>query len=311
MASLKESVVKKKSFTGWSGSSSDLKRLLREIEKYMEPLIAPHVESETSFQTSTLRWTETRVTEAELRLERENDRLSMRDLLESQLAEARADADRAREALDAKTEEASGAGRIDLTVFGYDDERRSTTGTANELVDHLDGRSYEALNFKAPSGSIYNYEISITATRDGGVDLRVSSKNDQWATAAYADLTREIQAGVPRWLFLRNVYFLYFVYALASGIALWNIGDAIANLNYSDGRFPPDVGNVVYFLYITLTLSLPAAAVALTRKVVPAFEVVREGKRSKGGALVGVIGSAVGAVALGILTNAISSWIAG
>lgn len=287
----------------WTGTATDLERILRLVQKQYEPLIEDHVVSATEHPRHMLA-----------------TKTSLKSLIEanesgsgaaSRVAELVGEVEERTKALEKAEADAKNAGRIDLTVTGREDERRSVTGTAAELVEYLDGRHINTLEFSAPSGSIRNHTITIRADRKDGMYARASSTDARWCIAAFSELSDEVKKQVPRWPFLRNMVFLYFAYTIMFGFAFWYIADTIAIWTMPSHKFPKDVATSFATIIGWAAPAVAFGATALTRRLIPAFELVEAGKGSRGRRMVASVGSVVIALVLAVVGNAVSKAILG
>jgi hypothetical protein len=287
----------------WTGSPADLERILRLVQKQYEPLIEDHIASATEHPRQML------AMKSSLKSLVEGSPASDRSAAE--IAEINADVEARTKALEEAKEEASKAGRIDLALTGREDERRAVTGTAAELTQYLDGRHVHALEFSAPSGNIRNHSISIRADRKDGIYARVSSNDSQWCIAAFAELSDEIKKQVSKWPFLRNAIFLYFAYTVMIGVALWFAADTVAIWTTASHKFTREVASTITTVIGILAPTLGMVSVFLTRKLIPAFEVVDAGQGSRGRRLLTAVGSVLGALVLAVVGNAVSKAVLG
>lgn len=287
----------------WTGSATDLGRILRLVQKQYEPLIEDHVASATKHPRQMLG-----IATAHKSFLEEN-RSDSSD--STQLVKVVAEIEERAKALEESEAEARNAGRIDLTVTGREDERRAVTGTASEIVEYLDGRHINALEFSAPSGSIRNHTITIRADRKDGIYARASSTDARWCIAAFAELSDEIKKQVPRWPFLRNVFFLYLAYTVMFGVALWYLADTVAIWTMPGQKFTREVSSAISTILGWVAPALAFGAVYLTRRLIPAFEVVETGKASRGKRMMASIGSVLAAVVLAVVGNAVSKAVLG
>lgn len=200
------------------------------------------------------------------------------------------------------------AGRINLEMRVNRTERRTKTGTHEELLEYVDGKKFTTLDLSAPSGQLTGYSITLTANRNDGTTLRVSALNDpRWSTTAFSELRRELDQRRPWWRALRSVWFLGPFYWVAGGIALVSLTQGVGRLIgwQADASSVDAVG-----LGVILSV-LATGATMLTRRAVPAFELTRDEAANRGQGIVKAVGSAVVAVALGLLTNYLSQVLSG
>jgi hypothetical protein len=141
------------------------------------------------------------------------------------------------------------------------------------------------------------------------VTVRVASRDDRWATAAYAYLREEIARNVPWWRSIRNPSLLYSLFSIILGVVLWNVGDVIAILTTPDGIFPEGVDMLALTIWFVLVVTGSTWLTSATRRYVRAFDLLREGQRARGKAIVTVCASSVGAVALSIIGAQLAEYL--
>lgn len=294
----------------WVGSQADLLRLLRQVEKRYEPLLAEHATKRTAHPRKMLRMSEDHKARI---LENMQKATSASDShWRERLDEVNSDIEEETQKLQEAESEAANAGRIDMTLTGKDNERRSVTGTASDLIDYLDGRYFDEIEFSAPSGDIRNHSISLRASRRDGLYLGVSSKDDaEWSTAGFADLSEVIDKHVPKWRLVRSSVFLWFFFSALSAVGLWFVGDTIALWTTKTGKFTGDAAGLASLIWGAGMVAVTLTGMYLTRRFIPAFEVTRSGSPSRGGRVLAILGSSIGAVLLGIIGNAASKLLIG
>lgn len=292
----------------WVGTQADFKRLLKLVEGRFEPLLAEHSVQATQHARKMLHMSEAQ--RARLLGDVSKANIPSGFQLE-RLAAIDSDIKEETQRLQEEEAKAASAGQIDLNLTGKDNERRSVTGVASELVEYLDGRHIQEVELSAPSGNIRNHSITLRAGRSEGLYLSISSTDSQWCIAGFSEISDEIAKQVPGWRFLRTLWFLSGVYFLASAVALWYIGDTIAVLSMPSGKFTSDAQSIVALLYPGMMVAITYLGIGWTRKTVPAFELVPPGGKSRGRTLFTAVGSPVVAVALGVLGNAISKVVVG
>ncbi|MEO5318142.1 hypothetical protein PV761_06095 [Arthrobacter sp. CC3] len=202
--------------------------------------------------------------------------------------------------------EASQAGRVELSLTGNENERRTVIGTSAELTDYLDGRHLESAEFVAPSGRIRNHSITLRAGRSNGLYARLSSNDAKWCIAGFSEIADEVAKQMPRWRFIRSGYFLYPLYLLSGGIALWFLGDGLGFYPSEGGKFTSAGSTNVGLVFLIGLPGLAYWAMHFTQKAIPAFQIVPLGKQHPGRAVITVLGGSLGTIALGILVNVLS-----
>lgn len=301
MPSLSESVSNSFNASMWVGSQTDLLRLLGDIAKQYDPLLPAHAIEVMSHPSEMLKIAKDQKASFTAKFDRDMD-----PYIEQRLSEIDANIEEWTAKLAAAEDKASDDAAIKMTLTGKDDERRTVSGTPTELVNYLDGRYIQELEFEAPSGSILGHYISLRAGRRRGIYLHVSSTESHWGIAAFTDLKRELLVRVPWWRFVRNVFFLYAFFYISSLVGGWYIGDMIAAIATPTGKFTGTASVVANAIYIFATITITTLGVILTQRLIPAFEVTRPDKRSRGSRVLAALGSSLVAVALAIVANGIS-----
>jgi hypothetical protein len=308
MPSLDESVTKTKQWPIWVGSDADFRRLLRLMEKAVEPLVPSHVEQETEHPRNMAEYPADRLKALEIRakMAAEEGHPAHYD---EEIAKVKAELEGRLAAVETAEAKARRIGLIDLSLTSKDDDRRKVTGTADELSEYLDGRHIQELEITAPSGYFPGYTITARAGRDSGLYVRVSSKDANWALSAASEIEAEASRHVPGWRILRSAYILFPLYLIAIGSLVYFIFDEVARRTTAAGTFDEPLKSIAYVAFLVVSIFGAGVAVDWTKRYVPAFEIVHSGGRSRGKALLAFIGSAVAAVVLGIVGNGISNAI--
>lgn len=306
MSSLDESVTKTKQWPAWAGSDTDFRRLLRLMEKHVAPLIPKHVEQETAHERSLIQYPADRLKVLEIEATKAASD-GHPTLYDEEIARVRAEHEMLNARLERAEAKALGAGRIELSLTGKDEDRRKVTGTADELSEYLDGRYIQELEITAPSGFIKGYMIDARAGRDSGLYVRVSSKDANWALSAASEIHSEASRQLPTWRVLRSPFLLFSLYALGIGSVVYFLFDEIARRTTVTGKFAEPAATITFMAFVFISLAGASAATTWTRKYVPAFEIVHAGGRSRGRALIAIIGSTLAALVLGVAGNGISN----
>lgn len=301
MPSLSESVSNSFNASMWVGSQTDLLRLLGDIAKQYDPLLPGHTTEVTSHPSEMLEMAKDQ--KAAFLTKFGND---IDPYVEQRLSEIDLNIEKWTARLATAEDKASKGAEIKMTLTGKDDERRTVNGTPTELINYLDGRYIQELEFEAPTGSIPGHYISLRAGRRRGIYLHVSSSESHWGIAAFTDLKREVLAHVPRWRFVRNIFFLYAFFYISSVVGGWFIGDMIAGFTTPTGQFTGDAATIANVIYIFGTITITTFGVVLAQRLIPAFEVTLPGRRSRGSWALATLSSSFGAVGLAIIANGIS-----
>lgn len=305
-----ERLSKNHSWSVWVGAEDDMRSLLRTVQKSYDPLLGTHVHDATLYYRQALATSEARLGQLNETVQADITKMSdaERNLHKGQmsvsveyLARSENDVAKAKATLQDKEEEAQGASRIDLALKTDNGDNLDSCGTADELVDYLQGKRFNSASFSAPHGSILGHTIRLEFNRGEGLSLYVSSTDPSWARATYSELTEQIVRGVPWWRFVRALSFLYPLYFLTA-LAIWVF---IVPLLHRVGLNGTSISTLI-------TISVPLGAIGaawLTRRLVPAFEILSHGRRARGTALFVVLGSAIGAIFLSLFTSLLENWL--
>lgn len=276
MPSLPETVTKSKQFPMWVGSPSDLKRLLRLIEKQYEPLLPAHTAEQTRHA---------------------------REMLD--LSNPPAEKARWEERLQRDEEKANRAANFEVVLTNRDNETRSVTGAASEITDYIEGRRFDEMDISAPSGNILGHRISLRATRKHGLYARISSSDSKWCLATYAEVNEEIRRQVPPWRFIRTGWFWWLL-----GSLLWVAFTLTVDIVPDEGIDTPTQILLVFLGGLAGSV-LIGMGILLGGKLIPAFELTEPGRRSRGKAALAILGSVASALVLGVAGNAIYQVLVG
>jgi hypothetical protein len=309
MPGLPETVNKKRKYPMWAGGYSDLVRMLRVIQRQFELLLPAHIEHRTQWERARVESGEARIARLTAILDAGVASDEIRAMHEAELASARDDLEKMKSDLEEKTEEARTAGLIRVSV-SLGGDRWESVGSADEIVNYVDGRKFSSLTFEAPGDiMLRGSTVRVEADRDDGVELRVSSNNDQWATATTTYLENEFRQRVPGWAFIRNYWALVPLWAVSLGIAMWFLLVLSVTALQSAGASPEDVVSPILLGFIVVYIFAITFAIALSRRLIPAIDIAADGKKNKGAALVGLLASAAATVALGVVTNLLTAGI--
>ncbi|MFJ4029991.1 hypothetical protein ACIPWF_21850 [Paenarthrobacter sp. NPDC089989] len=292
MAPLSEIVTKTKQWTMWSGTKEDFLRLLKLVEDPFAAHLPDHVKAKTARHRQTIEWIGKREAEAT------KDKETLPEYAEKRLAALKTELEEAQRELEDAEAEASKAGLIRLALTSSNDERRQVTAGADDLSQYIDGRKIQGMEFSAPAAHMGRRSIDLRADKDG-LNVYVSSNDSQWSLASFAELEAEVVRNVPRLRFVRSAGFLIPLYFLSFAVALTTGTQGYINQLSDVSKYS------LLSFYGVVDAFATFGAVALTQRLIPAFEIVKAGKRSGLSAALGVIGSALAAVALGVLGNVV------
>lgn len=308
VATLPEKYSNSETYTVWAGSEDSLRRILRQIEGRFTKFVPSHVESSSAHELYMWESAKDRVKRLEGTTRYRGDDEKE---YEETLASARLDEQKALQSLEAQRSEAAKAAELTLTWSGKGNEVRTVTGSADELVDYIDGRYIYEAEFEAPSGHLSGKRIALRGNIKSGLHLRVSADDPEWGIAAFSELDSEIANGVPRWKWARNTPLLYLIFVVSTFIVVYFALDAIALATTESGDFGESTALVASGLGGAFAGITASIAATLTMKHIPAFEIVRHGEKAKGRVLYGAMLGAVGAIILGVVSSAIAGAIFG
>jgi hypothetical protein len=262
----------------WVGSPSDLKRLLRLVEKQYEPLVSEHVTESTKHARKMI-----------------------------DLAYDASDKAEWEERLQSDENAAKKAANFDLRLTSRDGETRSVTGSATELVDYIDGRRFDEMDISAPTGGIRGHRFTLRGERKRGLYVGVSSSDSKWCLATYSEVAEEVRRQVPPWRFIRQGWFWWLL-----GSILWVGFTSSIDLYGSSGDGVLSAAELVTSALVGLVGGLfIGMAIYLGSSLIPAFELTPPGARSRGKAALVLLGSVASALTLGVAGNAISKILIG
>lgn len=301
MSVLQESRTVTKEWPMWVGSSDDLRRLFQVMQKQYATLVPAHVEAELRHPREMLKF----ATERLLRLNAEKEEYGDSPSLAARFSENQADLKKKSEDLERTEAKASAAANITLTVIGLDGDRTTVKGSAEELIEWIDGKRFKSFSASTPTGDIRARAITVNVSREDGIDLRVSADDPAWCRAAFSELSDEIKKHVPGWKYVRHFAVLWLFYSALS-CALWTfIGTLLPK-----GQIDWALGIAWILVIVTVGSFLLTRALSWSRRYVPAFDLVPSGAQPKGVSFMKFWGITVGAsLVLGVAGNMISSAI--
>lgn len=176
-------------------------------------------------------------------------------------------------------------------------ERKSLVGPPSKVLEKCDPKLLESFTLMAGRdryGSSPEFSLTMKRKKDidrswdqPGVALHIEGRNYGWVQEADNRLSGAIKRYVPWWRFLRAPWIapvVYAVIAVGSGALIGS---------------PFGAGSAVLGGSIGLNFGLYAMP-PLARKLLPVFEVVPVGGRPTGARVIGVVGSLLGQIAIGV-----------
>lgn len=279
----------------WSGTSTDFRAILRTLSEHVTPLMPDYVADKTASQRR----------DVEYYTERHRKFSAIRDADPSD-ALARAQLDASEEALhqaqahlDRAVADAALAGRLQVTVESKRGEQRQASGTPEEVSEFLDERSWSEVSLDAPGRSLGTHRIRLVCHESAGVSLFVSSDDTQWALAASSDLTSVIANQVPSWRFLRLLWFRFVFCFAVTFTTLWFLFDAFGDAVFGDGVSVP----WLQLTYYAVSPGIALLLFSLSTRLVPAFQILRPGERSRAKAMFAFLGTSLASIPFGAVVN--------
>jgi hypothetical protein len=301
---LSESVSKSRSWNMWVGTETDLRRILRLIAEAFDPLMQGHAQESSRYLRSRLEGAEQRL--ADTAEEAKDATGGMKAYFDERVEALSREVEGLRTDIAETESDALRDNELELNLSTDQDELRRVKGSPSELVDYLEGKTIDTIEFIAPAGNISGHKVTLKADRDSGIKLFVRSDQAQWAIATFSELTAEIERHVPRWTSVRSLWFLVAFYSITVGAVVWFVMDSIAAFLTGGGNFPSEVGEIVVVIYMAAHVSISMSLIFLTRHLIPAFELVTPGQRGAGWTAIKLVASGAIAIVLSILGNWLS-----
>lgn len=281
-------------FPLWSGESEDLHRLLVAVSSQVKLVLDEHVAEETSAESQ--RQAAILAEVLSLRVGLKVSAIpEAREIVEVDLSRAEAKLAESNAALEQAILEAESAGLLRMVIHS----RGATLeieGSPEGLSPRYENQSLQALTISCPSREIPGYKILLAVDVRNGLTLSIESTDEQWALATRAMVVRAIKQCVPAWRFVRNPIAVsvgsFVVFALGLAYLALQFGPPLDVASASlSGQV---IGVVVFVAGVGVLLS--ATSTIAVRRFVPAFAVVRGGKRHPGLSVLWVAGSLVAAI---------------
>lgn len=136
---------------------------------------------------------------------------------------------------------------------------------------------------------------AVTLSVRRGASVYVFGRDPAWVRHTRSELEDEISKALPPWRFLRSMH-MWWPYA---GLALLALALALK----------PTLGNPVWLwvlLSVVGAIALATGVLTGIRRLLPGFEIVTSGSRTKAWAVLAVIGGLLSQVGLGVLVNKIT-----
>lgn len=133
------------------------------------------------------------------------------------------------------------------------------------------------------------FAMEIKFDRDDGCIVRALGPTGDWIVQVEGKLKHPISTRRPWYWWLRNEWLAGPLFAIPAVVALVAIrANAASGENVAPGEWASFV-----FLFSVLGATVGTIAVALLRKLLPAFELVAPGEKARGGRILGLLGAAI------------------
>ncbi|MDR6969748.1 hypothetical protein [Leifsonia shinshuensis] len=303
MAVISGSLARTRQWDAWAGTSDDLRQLLLIVEKQFDSVAESYVLRETQHLRARIKTLKNSIAEAERDIAESEAEDLRRRIAEDRLARNESElTDTQQELIDAENK-----ARNSLRIQAAFNDNVSTTqtyvGSASDLADAAGDVFASSVIFTAP-GSAYlaGERIAIELAVDSGLKLTVSSNDEKWARAAFSELEDQVLKGIPSWRYLRSLPVV--AGSLAGSFA---VAGALIVVGLSNTKGVPSsaVANIA-LLFIFVALWAVVGITALVRRMVPAVEIIRGGRNSRGRAVWTFFGTVIVTIVLGVLVNRIS-----
>jgi hypothetical protein len=150
------------------------------------------------------------------------------------------------------------------------------------------GDFFMTVDEEEPEGLFAGLSIS----RSTGATLQVRGNDPDRVRGMFAALRVEIAKGVPWWARLRSSWIWWLYTATGIAIAIFALQNLLAS-------------NLFALLGAGLAVGLASgtALTLFTKWILPGFEILSSGRSAKGGRILGIVGSVVLSIVIGVLVN--------
>lgn len=307
MSTLRESFDNSQTFPVWAGDYDALERLLLTIEAQFADLVPGYLEKETEYARQQVeyyrgQWEKYEGKLVDFHVEPKSG--MPLSYWVGELDDAKRSLDQAELALRETHESALEQTLLSVSFETKRAGSRSIQGNSVDIVRHLRFRKFARATFKGPQLGFSGPRVTLTVDESDGVFLTVQADNSQWGTYAWTEIVRAISQDVPWWGFIRFRVFLSPLFLIA-GLA-WILPLALpltADIEETSGLSDS--------LALGLVAGVPVAILILVgsfviRKIIPAFDLVRNGSRARGSGAVILIGTTLLSIPVGVITNQVS-----
>lgn len=289
-------------YPAWEGSDTDFRRLMTVIQDAIYKYEPQFVTDATEWRESAVRAARERLEDARLRASRleADGPQSVIDLgsYEKDLRKNETELEESRIA-------ASQRLALSVQITSAGDITRTASGSSDELAVWLEGKAFLTLSVDAPNGAGIGSRARLVADSDG-LYVSVSSTDPDWTQALFSNLEEEIKGHIPRWRFIRSYWLLVPLFGIATSILVYTILDILAKFTTESGKYDSTtqvIAGAGVVIWGTLGGTVGARTV---RRFVPAFELTTGRGKGRGGALITILLTSVGSIALSILANVLT-----
>lgn len=282
----------------WAGSASDLLPILEAMERQLADQRASYLDARTSFYRAEVERHQKDLAEAQASFARRHpDAASGEDARDSlvkmysQLHES---------ALSRLQEVEEAAEKFDEVAVTLRSKRgqgaRRTRGRPSEIVGYLTHLDVRELEFETPAGSGTGHRVSVRFDEEG-VRITASSTDSRWTSAAMSQVTEAVRRRVPWWRWMRSLWFLIPMMAIASVFLVASVVSAVPKGTVDNGVLTP--------VFLGGAWVLTPLAVWGATKALPPFELTSS-ERPTGARVFYVLGSTLASFGIGVVVNLVS-----
>lgn len=298
MSQLSDSLSDNRRFRAWAGSAADLLPILDAMERQFADVRVAHMEERTAFYRSDAERQRKDLEAARLSFARQHPEATSEDeARDSWVTLNRRFHETALARLQEVQAEAEKFDEVSVMLRSKRGrDTRRTRGRSSDIVDYLTHRDVRELELSAPAGSGSGHHVSVRFDEDG-VRITASSADSRWTSAALTQVTEAVRRRVPWWRWMRSLWFLIPLLAVASVFLMASVVGAVP-------RGAVD-SSVLSVLFVVGVWALTPLAVWGASKALPPFEMTSS-ERPTGTRVFYVLGSAVASFVLGIIVNLVS-----
>lgn len=180
------------------------------------------------------------------------------------------------------------------------------TGPPDQIVNELDPPFAERLSIRAPRSANLPIQATVHFSQEEGCSVELRGNDPAWLRTARDTLGAELERGVPNWAWLRTYWASALSAAtlyLAFAIAIWDR----FKVEGSEGQASP-LAKFALLLVLGLicALILGGLLTTIVRQYILGFEIIPPGATPRSRRVLGLIGSLVAALLIGVAVNLIT-----